>query len=168
MGISQAILVVDDDALRGLVDDPSDLVFWAKNRGLPGVHVLDYWRGLADMLTYAQRADRLPYASLTTGELRYSNDHDGAHALLAEAAAEFAALVDPLTEADVRAYVERRRDQTAAKFAGRSEFARLIPNEATMRQETAEFWLYLRMVKEIAAKASAAKAGLLFCFYEDW
>jgi len=168
MGISQTIYVVPDDALDGLIGNDADLVSMAKKRAWPGKYLRSYWRWLAEMLTYGRSPDLLPFAALTTGELRFSNDHDGAHALRSTMAAQFAAYVGGLSYVDVRAYVNVKRDLAAVKFANHPDGHRWIPTENQMIQQGAEYAMYLEQVKRISAQARDEGSGLLFCFWEDW
>lgn len=167
MGISQTIFVVPDDALRTLEGERGNVLSWAGGRGYSSAYLSSYWRWLAEMMTNGRPVDQLPFAALTTGDLRFFNDHDGAHALLSPGVAELAAFTSTLGESDVRAHVERRRDAAVVKFAGHPDGARFIPTESLMRQETAEYTFYLGKVKEIAQEAQRDGAGLLFCYWED-
>ena len=168
MGISQTIYVVPDEDLDGLIGNEANLMSLAEKRGWPGKYLSSYWRWLAEMLTYSQPPGLLPFAALTTGELRFSNDHDGAHALRSAMASEFAALTSRLAYVDVRAYVDIKRDMAAVKFANHPDGHRWIPTESLMIQEAAEYAMYLEQVKRIAAEARDEGSGLLFCFWEDW
>jgi len=168
MGISQTIYVVPDDDLDGLIGNDTDLVAWAQQRGCPGKYLSSYWRWLAEMLTYGRPPDSLPFSALTTGELRFSNDNDGAHALRSAMAAEFAAYVGALAYVDVRAYVNVKRDLAAVKFAHHPDGHRWIPTENQMIQQGAEYSMYLEQIKKISAQARDEGSGLLFCFWEDW
>ena len=168
MGISQTIYVVPNDDLDELIGNDGNLVSMAEKRGWPGTYLSSYWRFLTEMLTHGKPVDLLPYAALTTGELRFSNDHDGAHALRSVMAAEFAKLTSALAYAEVRAYVEIKRDMAAAKFANHPDGHRWIPTENLMIQQAAEYAMYLEQIKKVSARARNEGSGLLFCFWEDW
>lgn len=168
MGISQTIYVVPDNDIDRLIGNDGNLVSVAEKRAWPGKYLSSYWRWLAEMLTYGKAADLLPFAALTTGELRFSNDHDGAHAIHSPMAAEFAQLTAGLTTVNVRAYVDIKRNMATPKFANHPEGHRWIPTESLMIQQTAEYSMYLEQIKKISAQARQEGSGLLFCFWEDW